>query len=273
MDRADCRNDFDRNFIEAAILYWYGSKESFTEYVRGPLRAELLGNLSKGSVLVGYALIVVTAPVAAGLELCLSLWMAGAPADVLAARFIAMVIGVDLVFCALVLQITMLLCDRMALPCCSITLSDPLKTLVVWLCFSDASFFGRHAFSGFLSRLLLHVHLGHDSRRPSLHVEPLGRDRIHSNPILLRVWSPAGYAADAGENCTAGHRLSPCIDLRGILSIESPLTIFRTGRPKDHPCTDSDKRWPPVMAAARIRLLRRRWAAFGGFPRVYRPIF
>lgn len=143
MDRADCRNDFDRNFIEAAILYWYGSKESFTEYVRGPLRAELLGNLSKGSVLVGYALIVVTAPVAAGLELCLSLWMAGAPADVLAARFIAMVIGVDLVFCALVLQITMLLCDRMALPCCSITLSDPLKTLVVWLCFSDASFFGR----------------------------------------------------------------------------------------------------------------------------------
>ena len=119
-------------------------------------------NLSKRSVLVGYGLIVVTAPMAAGVELCLSLWMAGAPTEVLASRFIAMVIGVDLVFCALVLQVTMLLCDRMAFPCCGIGMSDRLKTCVVWICFSDASFFTRPLYC--IALRFLRVFLGRNGR-------------------------------------------------------------------------------------------------------------
>ena len=80
---------------EAAILHWYGSKEKFTDYVRGPLASELIRNLTNRSSHLGYGLIIVTAPVSAGLEQCLSLWMGQAPPEALVSRFLGMVVGTD----------------------------------------------------------------------------------------------------------------------------------------------------------------------------------
>ena len=38
----ECHLAADRAFVSLAITAWYGSGEAFTEYIRGPLRDELL---------------------------------------------------------------------------------------------------------------------------------------------------------------------------------------------------------------------------------------
>ena len=40
ISEAECSSDFDKSFIRAAIVRWYGSEEAFTEFVRGPLRKD-----------------------------------------------------------------------------------------------------------------------------------------------------------------------------------------------------------------------------------------
>lgn len=137
VDRAECRNDFDRHYIEAAILHWYGSKEKFAAYVRGPLAFELLTRLSNNHVMMaGYVLIVLSAPVAAGLELCMSLWIGGAPWEVLLARFIGMVVGTEFLFCAMILMVAMNLSDLLVKPCCGFVLPAALQTILIWFTFA-----------------------------------------------------------------------------------------------------------------------------------------
>eukprot|EP00435_Cladocopium_sp_Y103_P069634 s456_g33.t1 len=137
VDRAECRNDFDRHYIEAAILHWYGTKEKFAEYVRGPLAFEFLDRLTNNHVKLGaYVLIILSAPVAAGLELCMSLWIGGAPWEVLLSRFIGMVVGTELLFCAMMLMVSMNLCDILAKPCCGFLLPPALQTALVWFTFA-----------------------------------------------------------------------------------------------------------------------------------------
>ena len=134
-------------------------------YVRGPLAAELIRNLSNRSNNIGYGFIIITAPVAAGLEGCLSLWMARAPAEtwfvfvvvllpvtfcwsgwyyfvfvrtdeqmnskeVFLSRLFGMVIGADFLFYAFVLQTVTLLCDRLAKTCCGCALRDQFPDFV-----------------------------------------------------------------------------------------------------------------------------------------------
>ena len=48
VDKADCAKEFDREFVLQAIERWYGSREAFTDYVRGPLRKELLAKANSG---------------------------------------------------------------------------------------------------------------------------------------------------------------------------------------------------------------------------------
>ncbi|CAK9040717.1 Uncharacterized protein SCF082_LOCUS23620 [Durusdinium trenchii] len=43
LDDVSCNSFFDTRFIHAAIDHWYGSKEAFRDFVRGPLREELRG--------------------------------------------------------------------------------------------------------------------------------------------------------------------------------------------------------------------------------------
>ena len=113
--------------FEAAILHWYGSKEKFAAYVRGPLAFELLTRLSNNHVMMaGYVLIVLSAPVAAGLELCMSLWIGGAPWEVLLARFIGMVVGTEFLFCAMILMVAM-------------NLFRSLGQTLLWLCVASCT--------------------------------------------------------------------------------------------------------------------------------------
>ena len=42
ISEAQCTSDFDKNFIRTAIVQWYGSEGAFTDFVRGPLRKDVL---------------------------------------------------------------------------------------------------------------------------------------------------------------------------------------------------------------------------------------
>lgn len=124
---------------QAAILQWYGSKEKFAAYVRGPLAFELLRRLSENrATTTGYVLIVLSVPVAAGFEWCLSLWMGGAPWDAVLSWFIGIVVGVDFLFLATILMACMLLSEFLANPCFGVALPDHCQTILVSFVFAGS---------------------------------------------------------------------------------------------------------------------------------------
>ena len=122
---------------EAAIIQWYGSKEAFTEYVRGPLTLELLSALANSSTFWGYAFLMTTSPVAAGLEAFLSLWMCGAPWEAVLAQLVGGVIGLDFLHCLLSLQIAIVTLDGLTRVSRGTWLGNQvhLITLIAWVVF------------------------------------------------------------------------------------------------------------------------------------------
>ena len=60
VDKAECSKEFDREFVLQAIERWYGSREAFTDYVRGPLRKELLGKQANSLLPLQYCFVIVS---------------------------------------------------------------------------------------------------------------------------------------------------------------------------------------------------------------------
>ena len=87
LDRAECQSDFDRRFINSAIDEWYGSAEAFANYVRGPLRTELLQNTAS-TVPTAYVMTFVICALSVKVEFCLAIVKGGAPL-----RFILAAVG------------------------------------------------------------------------------------------------------------------------------------------------------------------------------------
>jgi len=135
LDNADCRSDFDRDFIHAGIVQWYGSKENFTSYVRGPLRNKLLGTAQFCIQMpFAYIFMIATPSLTVGLEGILSMWKAGIPFADLAGNLAAKVIGVNFLWQLASLKLALYLCDRFAisrLPRCF----DWVQTLAIWLAY------------------------------------------------------------------------------------------------------------------------------------------
>ena len=111
---ADCRSEFDKEFIHAAITEWYGTAEQFSEYVRGPLRDELITNLHRSGAPVAYALMVTTAPVSIGLEYCLGLWKGGAPMISIMTQLVGDVLATNMFWFVICVHIAISLCDYFA---------------------------------------------------------------------------------------------------------------------------------------------------------------
>ena len=55
-----CESKFDQDFIYSAVELWYGSRESFTQFVREPLRQELLDMMPRPHLPRGYAALIMT---------------------------------------------------------------------------------------------------------------------------------------------------------------------------------------------------------------------
>ena len=80
-DKVTCASDFDRAFIYKAIDSWYGSKDAFTKFVRGPLREELLDLLPSPHLPWTYAAFILSGPLTYRVQLGFSLFHAGADAQ------------------------------------------------------------------------------------------------------------------------------------------------------------------------------------------------
>ncbi|CAK9001541.1 unnamed protein product [Durusdinium trenchii] len=138
LEGADCRSDYDRDFIFAGITAWYGSKTAFADYVRGPLFDELVRPLSKNQVPNVYWCLLLTPTIGSGLEFLLAIWKGGGPSAVLLSHFIGVVVGMQTLWMLVSLKLGFYLCDRFA----SLGRVDFTKTLMIFLVFTVCVVFG-----------------------------------------------------------------------------------------------------------------------------------
>ena len=78
LETLSCETEFDRSFIMNAVDEWYGSRETFTNLVRGPLCEELLSMLPNPHLPLSFAALIASSPTAQFLEQAASLHLAGA---------------------------------------------------------------------------------------------------------------------------------------------------------------------------------------------------
>jgi len=69
--------DFDRPFVYSAIKGWYGSLQGFTDFVRGPLREDLLGDFSSIHLPFAYYFMMVSPFFGRYLDYSVAMWASG----------------------------------------------------------------------------------------------------------------------------------------------------------------------------------------------------
>jgi len=111
---AGCALEFDRRFIYTAIQDWYESEEAFTQYVRGPLREELLTSASFRDIPLRHYMILLPVGMSLSLEVLLALLKGGAPAPVLTRYVIGLMLGFDVAWAVFCLDLFHYMCFRFA---------------------------------------------------------------------------------------------------------------------------------------------------------------
>eukprot|EP00435_Cladocopium_sp_Y103_P027697 s4619_g6.t2 len=134
LDSVQCSDESDKHFVHAAIVELYGSKEAFAEFVRGPLRQELLGPLNKNALPARYTLLLVTPIVAQVLDTVIGVWKA-APPNELFWLFLASRAVVCILHFPACVDVAILLCDRCAKPWHASPLLDYLQTFIFFAAF------------------------------------------------------------------------------------------------------------------------------------------
>ena len=162
-----CRLDKDRVFILTAISQWYGSEESFVDYVKGPLHREVVA-AATNRLPFHYALLTVLIPYSVSLDVLVALIGAGAPSEVILSELIGSGFGWVLCWQLVSAKLLWVLCDKLAAPRSSRVL-DYLVSLLIFLAYfifvfagyviSDllysTSMWAGFAFAGFASLLVL----------------------------------------------------------------------------------------------------------------------
>lgn len=133
LGKVQCSNDFDKDFIHAAIVRWYGGEEAFTAFVRGPLREELLG-ARPATLLVAYPLLLLSPAIASSLTFLAGLWRGGAPVHCLLSYVMGSFLGFNILWVFSCLSLFLYLCDHFAEPRWP-GIFDHLQTLLMFLAF------------------------------------------------------------------------------------------------------------------------------------------
>eukprot|EP00435_Cladocopium_sp_Y103_P019424 s1898_g4.t1 len=162
-----CRLDKDRVFILTAISEWYGSEQSFVDYVKGPLRREVVA-AATNRLPFHYALLTVLIPYSVSLDVLVALIRAGAPFEAIMSEFVGSGFGWVICWQLASVKLLWVLCDRLAAPR-SYRVLDYLVSLLIFLAYfifvfagyviSDllysTTMWGGFAFAGFASLLVL----------------------------------------------------------------------------------------------------------------------
>ncbi|CAJ1351905.1 unnamed protein product [Effrenium voratum] len=129
LDGAACRLESDRDFIYEAVTQLYGGLGQFTDFVRGPLRRQLLQCCSQ--IPADLLLFLVLPLVAYKAELLLAMWKGGVPGNILIAYCCSSVLGLSLLWTAFVSSLGLYLVDLFARPTRSGVLWDLFQSLFV----------------------------------------------------------------------------------------------------------------------------------------------
>ena len=119
LSEAECRLDFDREFIRNAIRSWYGSERAYEDFVRNILRVELLSIASSNNIPAPYIAMVCAAGVTSSFDCIASLLNGGAPAEVVLTHFIGYSVANASFWFFSCLNFILYLAERWALPLCS----------------------------------------------------------------------------------------------------------------------------------------------------------
>ena len=105
LSKVSCSDDADRQFILAALVEWYGSTAAFTDYVRGPLRAELVKVAEVATAPLSYCLLIYSPALGWSFDVLGALWNAGAPSEVIWSYFIGETISSAIMSVAITQQV------------------------------------------------------------------------------------------------------------------------------------------------------------------------
>ncbi|CAK9065324.1 Putative serine/threonine-protein kinase [Durusdinium trenchii] len=141
LQAVECRVDFDKKFVHAAITEWYGGPEAFTEYVRGPLRRELEARHFERVPFV-YSLILATPLISYALASFVSLVKAGAPANIILSYFFCALLGMFTCYATVLAQLSLFLCDRFAHPLRPGVFFELVQTFLTFVVFALVVFGG-----------------------------------------------------------------------------------------------------------------------------------
>ncbi|CAE7600444.1 amt-3 [Symbiodinium sp. CCMP2456] len=139
LSKVSCSDDADRQFILAALVEWYGSTAAFTDYVRGPLRAELVKAAEAATAPLSYCLLIYSPALAMSFDVLGALWNAGAPSEVIWSYFVGETISSAIMSVAVTQQVLIGLCQRFAKPRFESRAMDYLQTAGVVLVYSMVS--------------------------------------------------------------------------------------------------------------------------------------
>ena len=120
LSEAECRLDFDREFIRNAIRSWYGSERAFEDFVRNILRVELLSIASSNNIPAPYIAMVCAAVITSTCDCIASLLNGGAPAEVVLTHFIGYSVANASFWFFSCLNLILYLVERWAFPLCSL---------------------------------------------------------------------------------------------------------------------------------------------------------
>ncbi|CAK9068328.1 unnamed protein product [Durusdinium trenchii] len=156
LSRAVCSNSQDRDYVMSAIAHWYQSPEGFEDYVRGPLRQELMRSISFAKVSPGYLFLIATAPASAAIQVLIGFWESGASREELLCSVVARVLSTGIfwmIFCAKMCILN--LCHRFAArwPCCDL-LPSLLISLALLVATQLGVVLGRMAAQNLLTALI-----------------------------------------------------------------------------------------------------------------------
>ncbi|CAE7304519.1 unnamed protein product, partial [Symbiodinium sp. CCMP2456] len=127
LEDVHCAEQFDRDFIHAAIEKWYGSKRAFTEFVRQDLRKDVEKILAAKRLPRRYLLLLLLPILSCSMEFFLANWKGGAPRDVLLSFAIGILFGYDIFYVTACSLLMVYLCDILAPKRCGCL--DHLQTL------------------------------------------------------------------------------------------------------------------------------------------------
>ncbi|CAE7194795.1 unnamed protein product [Symbiodinium microadriaticum] len=156
LNKVSCRQEFDRQFIHAAISKWYGSKEDFTQFVRQELRRDLEPCLATRFPM-RYLLLLCAAFSSTSLEYVLALWKGGAPTECILSFAVAVLLGVNVFVLAGICIAMNYLSDRFAAQ--RFGRLDQVQALLIVMplaaAFGAANFLGHMAYVSTLTHCLL----------------------------------------------------------------------------------------------------------------------